>query len=326
MGLLPSKPDLSSDADAGPRVVGVDSEDADALMSALTSRTARRLLSSLHEEPAPPSGLAERVDTSLQNVQYHLERLEEAGAIEVVGTAYSEKGREMDIYAPADEPLVIYAGREEEASGLRAALSRLVGGVAALAVGAVAVQETFGEGPLVPTVGTGGDAGGTGGTGGGDGAGDGGAGGGAGGDAGSADVMEPTETPDGGVGIAEAPEETPTPAAEPTPVPTEEAAETTTETAVATGTPEPTPAATGTPAPTPEATPSPAPTEAAPATPSPELTPAATATDIATDTVRIATEAGGSGALEPAVLPPGLLFFLGGALVLVAAVALTYGR
>ncbi len=344
MGLLPSKPDLSSEADAGPRVVGVDSEDADDLMSALTSRTARRLLSILHEEPAPPSGLADQVDTSLQNVQYHLERLEDAGAVEVVGTAYSEKGREMDVYAPAAEPLVIYAGREEEASGLRAALSRLVSGVVALAVGAVAVQEVFGEGlpfPVAQTGGGGGDAGGAGGADGAD--------GGDGGGAGSADALEPTPTPeDGDVSLAEAPTETPTPAAEPstgtaTPVPTE-AAETTTGTAApaATGTPvptpEPTPAATGTPAPmgtpTPAGTPSPVATEAATPVPTEEATPmatteptpAATATELATETVRTVTEAGGGGALEPAGLPPGLLFFLGGALVLVAAVALTYGR
>jgi DNA-binding transcriptional ArsR family regulator len=339
MGLLPSKPDLSSEADAGPRVVGVDSEDADDLMSALTSRTARRLLSILHEEPAPPSGLADQVDTSLQNVQYHLERLEDAGAVEVVGTAYSEKGREMDVYAPADEPLVIYAGREEEASGLRAALSRLVSGVVALAVGAVAVQEAFGEGipfPVAQTGGGGGDAGGAGGADGAD--------GGDGGGAGSADAPEPTPTPeDGGVSLAEAPTETPTPAAEPTaetvtPAPTE-AVETTTGTAApaATGTPAPTPAATETPAPagtpTPVGTPSPVATEAATPVPTEEATPMATAeptpsltaTEVATEAVRTVTEAGG-GTFEPAGLPPGLLFFLGGALVLVAAVALTYGR
>ncbi|MEF8843233.1 MAG: helix-turn-helix domain-containing protein [Haloarculaceae archaeon] len=312
MGLLPSKPDLSSDADAGPRVVGVDSEDADDLMSALTSRTARRLLSILHEEPAPPSGLADRVDTSLQNVQYHLERLEDAGAVEVVGTAYSEKGREMDVYAPADEPLVIYAGREEEASGLRAALSRLVGGVAALAVGAVAVQETFGEGIPFPVARTGSGGGG----------GDAGDAGGAGGAGDGGDGME----------IAEA-TPSPTPMEEPSARTTTEVAETTTATAepAATGTPAPTPAATGTPdpagTPSPAATgaPTPAPTEAATATPAPEPTPTATATELATETVRTAAEGGGT-AFEPAALPPGLLFFLGGAVVLVAAVTLTYGR
>ena len=305
MGLLPSKPDISADADAAPRVVGVDSEDADALMSALTSQTARRLLSVLHEEPSPPSKLADEVDTSLQNVQYHLERLEDAGAVEVVGTAYSEKGREMDIYAPADEPLVIYAGREEEASGLRAALSQLLSGVAALAVGAVAVQEVFGEGLPFPVARTGSS-------------------GGAGGDAGSADGADGGSG--GDVGIASeggtgTPEPTATPSPEPpgisrsTPssTPAAEATSTSTEAAGATATPAPT------------GTPQPVATEAATTTPTAEPTPATSVADVATETARTLAEAGGGGGFEPAGLPPGLLFFLGGALVLVAAVALTYG-
>jgi len=61
-------------------------------------------------------------------------------------------------------------------------------------------------------------------------------------------------------------------------------------------------------------------------TPASEPTPAATATEVATETVRTVAEAGGGGALAPASVPPGLVFFLGGVLVLVAAVALTYGR
>ena len=143
MSLLPSSPDVSPDSD--PRLVGLDSEEADELMAALSSETARRLLAELHEDPAPPGELADRVDTSLQNAQYHLEKLEGAGAIEDIGTAYSEKGREMTVYGPADSPLVIYAGEQERASGLRAALSRLFGGVLALAVASLAIQELFGR-------------------------------------------------------------------------------------------------------------------------------------------------------------------------------------
>ena len=126
-------------------MVGVDDEDADALLSALSSGTARALLSALHEEPAPPSRLAEQADTSLQNVQYHLEKLEDAGAVEVVDTAYSAKGREMDVYAPADQPLVIFAGQEEKQSTLRSALSRLLGSVGILAVASLAVQQWLSE-------------------------------------------------------------------------------------------------------------------------------------------------------------------------------------
>ncbi|ESS04493.1 MAG: helix-turn-helix domain protein, partial [uncultured archaeon A07HR67] len=134
MSLLPFRPGGSPSEDAGPRVVGVDSEDADEVLSALSAGTARTLLAEVHEEPGPPSDLAERADTSLQNAQYHLQKLEAAEAIEVVDTAYSAKGREMDVYAAADKPLVVFAGDQTDSSALRTALERLVGSLGVLAL------------------------------------------------------------------------------------------------------------------------------------------------------------------------------------------------
>lgn len=156
MGLLPSSPDTSAAEEANPQVVGVDSDRADALMTALSSTTAREILTALHDEPVPASALADRVDTTLQNVQYHLERLEAAGVVEVIDTVYSEKGREMDIYAPTDRPLVIFAGRDEQSRGLRDALRSVLSGLAAVALGAVVVQELFGR-SLTTLLGGGGD-------------------------------------------------------------------------------------------------------------------------------------------------------------------------
>ncbi|WP_267641440.1 ArsR/SmtB family transcription factor [Haloarchaeobius amylolyticus] len=144
--LLPSTPDTSAADDAEPRVIGLDSDDADDLIGALSSSTARKLLTALHDEPATPSQLADTVDTSLQNTQYHLEKLEDADIIEVVDTAYSAKGREMKVYAPSNQPLVVFAGSEENSTGLKAALSRLLGAFGLLAIGAAAVQEFLGDG------------------------------------------------------------------------------------------------------------------------------------------------------------------------------------
>jgi DNA-binding transcriptional ArsR family regulator len=306
MSLLPSKPEASPSEDAGPRVIGVDSEDADEVLSALSSETARMLLAAVHDDPAPPSELAERVDTSLQNVQYHLENLEDAGAVEVVDTAYSAKGREMDVYAAADQPLVIFAGGQDEGSMLRTALKRLVGALGALAVASLAVQALFGQADLLgggadsaaPAAdgGAGGDAGG------GDGAEavDGGDGGGAGGDGADAEVISggdggdagtPTEVDTSGV------EDAATPTPEPEMTPTPEA------------TPTPQPEATPTPQPEPTTTPTPEPLEAA----------TETARQMGEESLRtttdVAPEAAGG-------LPPGLIFFAGGAFVLgVVAVA-----
>ncbi|MFC6730717.1 ArsR/SmtB family transcription factor, partial [Natronoarchaeum mannanilyticum] len=138
--LLPSSPDTSAADGGDPRVVGLDSDDADDVLAALSSGTARELLSALHDDPGTPSELADRVDTSLQNTQYHLENLADADVIRVADTIYSEKGREMKVYAPTDQPLVVFAGDDEKETGLRAALSRLLGGIGAVAGASLLVQ------------------------------------------------------------------------------------------------------------------------------------------------------------------------------------------
>ncbi|EMA68699.1 ArsR family transcriptional regulator [Halorubrum aidingense JCM 13560] len=158
--LFPSLPDATPD-DREPRVVGVDDEDADALIAALGSETARRILTELHDEPATKSELAAAVDTSLQNVQYHLSRLDDADLVDVVDTAYSEKGREMDVYAAADEPLVLFAGSSEASRGIKSALLRLLGGYGLIGLAAVGAQRLLSVDPVTTyqSAGGGGDAG-----------------------------------------------------------------------------------------------------------------------------------------------------------------------
>jgi len=147
--LLPSLPDRTPD-DREPRVVGVDDEDADDLIAALGSETAREILTRLHDEPATKSELAAAVDTSLQNVQYHLGRLDDADLVDVIDTAYSEKGREMDVYAAADEPLVLFSGGSESSSGIKTALMRLLGGYGIIGLAAFAAQRVLSvAGPTV---------------------------------------------------------------------------------------------------------------------------------------------------------------------------------
>ncbi|WP_135825201.1 ArsR/SmtB family transcription factor [Halorussus ruber] len=142
--LLPSSPDPSAGDGGEPRVIGVDSDDADDLLSALQSETARDLLGTLYEDPATPSALAEEADTSIQNVRYHLERLDDADLVEVADTIYSEKGREMKVYAPAAKPLVVFAGGEDDAPGLESALSKLLGALGILGLSSLLVQRVFG--------------------------------------------------------------------------------------------------------------------------------------------------------------------------------------
>lgn len=291
--LLPSRPEISDD-DKEPRVVGLDSDDVDDLLAAISSETARQVLSEIHEEPGPPSDLADRIDTSIQNAQYHLDRLESAGLIEPAGTAYSAKGREMTVYAPSDQALVVVAGNEDDTSGLQSALTQLLGGLGAIALGSVVIDRLArtGVGPdLAPTAGSGGADGGA---------------STAGADGGATNLSEQ--------GTAE-------PSATPTPTPdAETAAATATETgddgisiAEATDTPTESAAETATPTPQPEST-------------EPAATATETATQIATDQVQTAaatTQAAGDGvgpldAIGSAIggVPPGALFFLGGVVAL----------
>lgn len=122
-----------------PRVVGVDSEEADEVLDALSSDTARRVVTHLNDEHATPSEIAEALDTSVQNVRYHLQNLEDAGVIEPVDMRYSSKGREMKVYAPSENPIVIFP-RADRGSRLMKALTRFSGGVVLLAAAAFLID------------------------------------------------------------------------------------------------------------------------------------------------------------------------------------------
>jgi DNA-binding transcriptional ArsR family regulator len=114
--LLPRKPPVDRPED-GPRVVGLDDRESGDVFSVLSSAVARSILTELYRGPATQSELADRVDTSLQNVSYHLGQLADVGLVEVVDQWYSEKGAEMDVYAPNGGPLVLVAGDPGQQGG-----------------------------------------------------------------------------------------------------------------------------------------------------------------------------------------------------------------
>jgi DNA-binding transcriptional ArsR family regulator len=89
---------------------------ADAL-SVVSSETAREILAQLADDPKTASGIAERMDTSVQSVTYHLDRLVDAGVIGPVETWYSKKGREMTVYGVESEKLVIDLGADDGGVG-----------------------------------------------------------------------------------------------------------------------------------------------------------------------------------------------------------------
>ncbi|WP_434523049.1 ArsR/SmtB family transcription factor [Halorubrum sp. AS12] len=88
----------------------------------MSSDTSRAVFRHVTEEPQTATDLAQKLDTSVQGVTYHLDNLCDAGLIDVLDTCYSEKGREMDVYGPAEQPYLVFLGMSSDEPGLQAAI------------------------------------------------------------------------------------------------------------------------------------------------------------------------------------------------------------
>jgi len=136
--LLPSRTETTVERGREPSVLYVDSERAAEMISTLSGETAMEIFRCLNDDALTASELAERLDVSVQNASYHLENLQQAELIEVVDICYSEKGREMSIYAVTSDPKVLVLGTERDSGTLRRAFATLAGtiGVPAIAIAA----------------------------------------------------------------------------------------------------------------------------------------------------------------------------------------------
>lgn len=68
------------------------------------------IITSVHDSPKTPDELADELNLAVENVRYHLNKLEEADFVDVK-TWYSEEGKEVPIYEPSDSPSLILFGR-----------------------------------------------------------------------------------------------------------------------------------------------------------------------------------------------------------------------
>lgn len=110
-----------------PHVLSIDDEAADDVFSTLSSETSRAVLSTLYDEPQTASEVAKAVNTSLQNVNYHLNNLIDCDLIEVVETWYSDQGKEMKVYAPTNKALVVFASDDLQRTSLLENVKGLIG-------------------------------------------------------------------------------------------------------------------------------------------------------------------------------------------------------
>lgn len=115
-------------------VIGIDGEAADQVFDALGSATTREVLAACYESPHTPAELADRTGTSLQNVSYHVEKLESAGLLEPVETRYARNGQEATAYGPTREATVVVAGEQSFTRRLADAVRRLFAPVVLLAL------------------------------------------------------------------------------------------------------------------------------------------------------------------------------------------------
>jgi len=122
------------------RIIGIDDSDAGRIVEALGSEMTRDILAELYEKPGPATEIADRVDTSLQNANYHLDKLQEVGLIEIGDTWYAEGGNEMKVYVPAAESVVLLAGRASTQRTVKETLTQAAGTVGMVAVGGLVVD------------------------------------------------------------------------------------------------------------------------------------------------------------------------------------------
>ena len=126
-----------NERESPPDVLTIDDEMTDEVLSSVSSETAREILTSVHDSPKIPIDLADELDTTTQNVRYHLDNLENAGLVEVGDVCYSEKGREMSVYEPSDSPSMLVFGKETDGPRMRKVLTKVASSVGPAAIAVV---------------------------------------------------------------------------------------------------------------------------------------------------------------------------------------------
>jgi len=138
-GLIERLQERTGSPDERLRVIDIGEGETDEVLDALGSDTSRALFRTLFDRPATPSEIAARCDTSVQNVHYHLSNLEEAGLVEPIDTVYSQKGNEMTVYGPANDPIVLVGDRDLRPR-VRQSLTDVVAGLGLLGAASLFVQ------------------------------------------------------------------------------------------------------------------------------------------------------------------------------------------
>jgi len=109
-------------------------EESKKITQVISNDTARKIIELLADAPLSASDIAERLSTPLTTIVYNLENLESVGLIRVDKIKYSEKGREVKIYAPVRKLIVVVPEKTDRKS-ITDILKKYVGVVLACGAG-----------------------------------------------------------------------------------------------------------------------------------------------------------------------------------------------
>jgi DNA-binding transcriptional ArsR family regulator len=91
-------------------------EESKKITQVISNDTARQIIELLADAPLSASDIADHLKSPLTTITYNLENLESVGLIKVEKIKYSEKGREVKIYAPVRKLIVLVPEKTDRKS------------------------------------------------------------------------------------------------------------------------------------------------------------------------------------------------------------------
>ncbi len=91
-------------------------EESKKITQVISNDTARQIIELLADAPLSASDIADRLHAPLTTITYNLENLESVGLVKVERIRYSEKGREVKIYAPVRKLIVVVPEKTDRKS------------------------------------------------------------------------------------------------------------------------------------------------------------------------------------------------------------------
>lgn len=104
------------------KIVDITDSETASLFKTLGDKTTLKIYSAIQDEPKTAPELTDFSDTTIQNIHYHLNKLEDAGLIEPVDSWLSDSGVEMKVYGPVYSPLVISFAPSSDNDSIRSAI------------------------------------------------------------------------------------------------------------------------------------------------------------------------------------------------------------